>query len=62
VNDDELERILVGSGYDLILRYFPDTGLEGLRKITENLNQDSRMLGRESNLGPPEYEVGVLTT
>jgi hypothetical protein len=28
----------------------------------ENLNQDSQSPGRESNPGPPEYEVGVLST
>jgi hypothetical protein len=28
----------------------------------EDLSQDSRSLGRELNLNPPEYEAGVLTT
>jgi len=32
---------LVGSGHDPILRYYPGICLEGLRKITKNLNQDS---------------------
>jgi hypothetical protein len=43
VNDDELERILVRSGCDLILRYYPSTCLKGLWKTTKNLNQDSRL-------------------
>jgi hypothetical protein len=32
----------------------------GTEENHENLNQDSR--GREPNPGPPDYEVGVLTT
>jgi hypothetical protein len=36
--------------------------LEGLRKTTKNLSQDSRSPGRDLNPGPPEYEAGVLTT
>jgi hypothetical protein len=38
-----------------------DILLEGLRKITKLLSQDSRSLGRDLNHGLPEYEVGVLT-
>jgi hypothetical protein len=54
---------LVGTGRDLILRYYPGIHLEGLKKSKKNLNQDSRSPGgREENPGPPEYEVGVLTT
>jgi hypothetical protein len=44
------------------LRYYPKIQLEGLRKTTKNLSQDSRSQGRDLNLGPPKYEVGVLTT
>jgi hypothetical protein len=33
----------------------------GLRTTTENLSQDSQYPGRDMNLGPPEYEAGVLT-
>jgi hypothetical protein len=44
------------------LRYSPVICLEGLRKNTKNLSQDSRCPGRDLNLGPPEYEAGVLTT
>jgi hypothetical protein len=36
--------------------------LEGLRKTTKNLSQDSRSPGRDLNPGPPEYKAGVLTT
>jgi hypothetical protein len=37
------------------------TCLESPRKITKNLSQYSRSLGRHLNPGPPEYEAGVLT-
>jgi hypothetical protein len=59
VNDDELEKKSVGSGRGLILRYYLGIRLEGLRKTTKSLRQDSR--GHESYQGPPEYEAGVLT-
>jgi hypothetical protein len=36
---------LVGSGRGLILRYYPGIRQEGLRKTTNNLNQDSRPPG-----------------
>jgi hypothetical protein len=35
--------------------------LEGLRKTTENLSQDSRSSKRDSTPGPTEYEVAVPT-
>jgi hypothetical protein len=41
---------------------YPGICLEGLRKSTKKLSQDSRSLGRDLNLSPPEYEAGVLTT
>jgi hypothetical protein len=44
------------------LRYYPRMCLEGLRKTTKHLSQDSRSPGRDLNPGPPEYEAGVLTT
>jgi hypothetical protein len=44
------------------LGYYPGTCLQGLRKTTDNLSQDSRFPGRDLNLEPPEYEAGVLTT
>jgi hypothetical protein len=34
--------------------------LQGLRKITVNLNQDSRSPDRDLNSGPPKCEAGVL--
>jgi hypothetical protein len=53
---------LIGSVRGLISRYYPGIRLEGLRKTTRNLNQDSRSLGPRIEPGPPEYEAGVLTT
>jgi hypothetical protein len=44
------------------LRYYPGIRLEGLRKITKNLNTDSWSSGQHLNPVPPEYEAGVLTT
>jgi hypothetical protein len=44
------------------LKYCPGICLERLRKTTKNLSQDSRSPGRGFHPGPPEYEVGVLTT
>jgi hypothetical protein len=43
------------------LWYYPGIPLEGLKKTTEVLYQDSLSPGRDFNPGPPEYE-GVLTT
>jgi hypothetical protein len=59
--NDELAR-MEGSGRGLILRYYPGIRLEGLRKTTKKLSQDSQSPGRDLNLEPPEYKVGVLTT
>jgi hypothetical protein len=42
------------------LRYCPGICLQGLRKTTRNLNQDSRSPQRDLNPGPLEYEAGVL--
>jgi hypothetical protein len=50
------------NGRGLILRYYPNIHLEGLRKTTKNLSQDSWSPGQELNPGPPEYKAGVLTT
>jgi hypothetical protein len=36
--------------------------LEGVRKTTEILSQDSRFPGRDLNPEPPEYETGAMTT
>jgi hypothetical protein len=42
------------------LKYYPGIYLEGLRKMTEILSQQSRSSGRDLNSGPPEYDVRVL--
>jgi hypothetical protein len=49
-----------GSGFGL--RYYLGICLEGLRKITKYLSQDSRSPGRHLNRGPAEYEAAALTT
>jgi hypothetical protein len=56
VNNDELERIWLSTGRGLILRCYSGIHLEGLRKTTKTLNQDTR------SPGPHEYEPGVLST
>jgi hypothetical protein len=45
----------------LILRYYPGIRLEGVKKTTKNLRQDSRSPVRDLNLGPLKYKAGVLT-
>jgi hypothetical protein len=40
-----IEKELIGSGRGLILSYYPGIRLEGLRKITKNLNHDRRSPG-----------------
>jgi hypothetical protein len=42
---------LVGRGRGLILRYYPGIRLEGPRKTTKNLNQDSRSSGTRFETG-----------
>jgi hypothetical protein len=54
----EVER----SGCGLILGYYPDSCVEGLRKTTKNLSEDSLSPDRNLNQRPSEYETGVLTT
>jgi hypothetical protein len=44
------------------LKYYPGIRLEGRRKTTKTLSQDSWSPGRDLNPGPPEYEAGMLTT
>jgi hypothetical protein len=46
----------------LILRYYPNICLEGLRKTTKVLSQDSQSPGQDFNMGPRKYEAGVLIT
>jgi hypothetical protein len=53
---------VVGSGRGLIIRYYPGVCLEGLKKTTKSLSQDSRSLGRDLKPGPPEYEAQMLNT
>jgi hypothetical protein len=55
-------KYLEGSGRSLILKCYPVIRLEGLRKTTKNLSQDSLSSGRHSSPGSPEYEAGVLTS
>jgi hypothetical protein len=55
-------KYLEGSGRVLFLRYYPDICIEGLRKPTKNISQDSRSSGRDLKPGPPENKAGVLTT
>jgi hypothetical protein len=43
---------LVGSGHDLILRYYPGIRLEGLSKTTKQLDLDIRSPG-------PRFERGT---
>jgi hypothetical protein len=43
-------------------RYNPSICLEGLRKSTKRISQDSRSPVRDLNPGYPAYEAGVLTT
>jgi hypothetical protein len=40
------------------LRYYSDNYLEGLRKTTKNLSQNSRFQGQDFSTRPPEYEAG----
>jgi hypothetical protein len=51
---------LKGSGRGLIIRYYPGIRVEGLRKTTKNLSQDSRSPGRNLKPGSSEYEAGAL--
>jgi hypothetical protein len=43
-------------------RRYPGICLEGPRKTTKNLSQDSLSPGRDLNPVPPEYDAGLLTT
>jgi hypothetical protein len=59
--NDELAKELEGRDRALILKYCPRFRLEELRKTTKSLSQYIWFLVRYLNLGPPEYETGVLT-
>jgi hypothetical protein len=52
---------LVWSDRCPVFTYYTGIRLQGLRKTTKSLNQDSRLPGRDVNPGPPEHESGVLT-
>jgi hypothetical protein len=41
------------------LKYYTDICLEGLRRTTKNLIQDSQSQGRDLNLRLLEYEAGM---
>lgn len=58
--NDELEEGVEGIQSWPKLMYYPDTCLEGLRKITRNLSQYSRSLERDLNRGTPEFKVEML--
>jgi hypothetical protein len=59
VSDDELERIRKEAAM-VYSRYSQNTCLEGLRKITKNLNQDSQCPGRDSNRAPAQLKSSAL--
>jgi hypothetical protein len=49
------------SGRVLLLRSYPSICLDGLRKTTKKLSQDSCCLGQDLEPGLSKYEAGVLT-
>jgi hypothetical protein len=53
---------LVGSSCGLILTFYPGIHLEGLIKPRQTSIRIAGHQGQVSNLGPPEYEAGVLST
>jgi hypothetical protein len=57
--NNELKRILEGSGSRLLLSYYSEIRLEGLRKAMQNLCKGSP--SRNLNSGRPKYETGALT-
>jgi hypothetical protein len=58
--NNDLERMWKESV--MTLRCYTGICLEELSKTREILSQDSRSPSRGQNLGPPEYESGVLIT
>jgi hypothetical protein len=40
--------------------YYPRNSLEGMKKTTKDLNQDSRSTGRDLNPELPEHEAEML--
>jgi hypothetical protein len=62
ISDWRIGKELEGGGRGIILRYYPSIRLEGLRKTTRHLSQDSRPPSLDFNSEPPKYEARVLTT
>jgi hypothetical protein len=58
IHEEWIGKHMEGNSQDLIW----GISLEGLRKITKNLGQNSQCMGCALNMGPPDYEAGVLTT
>jgi hypothetical protein len=58
--NDKLERILEGTVRGIILKHYSDLRLEGLRKTTRRIFEDSRFRRRDLKSGPPEYVAEVL--
>jgi hypothetical protein len=48
-----------GNGHGLNLRYHPGFCLEGLRKTTKHLSQDSQSPSKDLKPGPPNYEAVI---
>jgi hypothetical protein len=58
--NDELERMWKWSQTNLW--HYPAIYLDGQRKTTKSLSDNNRFSDLNLNLGPPEYEAGLLTT
>jgi hypothetical protein len=61
ISEWRIGKDLEGSGRGLILKYYSGIRVEGLRKTTKDLSQDSRFPVWDLSPGPPKYEAGVLT-
>jgi hypothetical protein len=59
--NDELKRVWKERSWRN-LRHYIGIYLERLRRTTRNVSQVSWSLGRDLNLGPPEYDTGVQTS
>jgi hypothetical protein len=57
--NDELE-VIWNEAVVAYFGHYPGLCLEGVRRVTKNLNQGSRCPGRDSNRAPSEYESGAL--
>lgn len=55
-----MNNIWKGYGRDANLRYCTSNRVDVLSKTTEHFGQYNRCPVRYLNLGPPEYEAGVL--